>query len=133
MDVREDFRKKGVEKQLVESARKRGISSDRYAVTIECKPESSSSFWKKIGFEFYNENEASFVFEKLFDLPIKESPINVKIMFYQEQVKWIPQTALVKSISPLAMLDPKGTIHLQYRVAAYVNSKKYNRDTMIKI
>jgi GNAT superfamily N-acetyltransferase len=133
LEVREDSRKKGVGKQLVEYAMKRAISSGRYAISIECKPESSIPFWRKMGFDFHNENEASFVFEKFFDFPADSSSINVEIMFYPEQAKWTPQTDPIKSFSPPAMLDTEGTIHLQYRVAAYVRNEQYNGDAMIKI
>lgn len=133
LEVREDFRKKGVGKKLVEYAMQRAISSGRIAVSIKCKPESSIPFWEKMGFEFHNENEASFVFDKSLDIPADGSPINVEIMFYPEQAKWTPETPPIKSYSPIAVLDNQGTIHLRHRVAAYVGSENYNGDAMIKI
>ncbi|WP_353980477.1 GNAT family N-acetyltransferase [Salinicola endophyticus] len=133
LEVREDLRKKGVGKQLVEYAMQRAISSGRIAVSIECKPESSIPFWKKMGFEFHNNNEASFVFEKYLDVPTDGSPVNVKIMFYPEQAKWISETVPIKSFSPTAVLDNQGVIHFQNRVAAYVRSENYKGDAMIKI
>ena len=133
LEVREDLRKKGVGKQLVEYAMQSAISSDRIAVSIECKPESSIPFWEKMGFEFHNENEASFVFEKYLDIPADGSPVNVEIMFYPEQAKWTPETSPIKSFSPTAVLDNQGIIHLQNRVAAYVGGENYNGDAMIKI
>lgn len=133
LEVREEFRKKGVGKQLVEYAMQRAISSGRIAVFIECKPESSIPFWEKMGFEFHNENEASFVFEKSLDIPADGSPVNVEIMFYPEQAKWAPKISPIKSFCPTAVLDNQGTIHLQNRVAAYVGGENYNGDAMIKI
>lgn len=133
LEVREDFRKKGVGKQLVEYAMQRAISSGRIAVSIECKPESSIPFWEKMGFEFHNENEASFVFEKSLDIPADGSPVNVEILFYPEQAKWTPETSSIKSYSPIAVLDNQGTIHFRNRVAAYVGSDSYNGDAMIEI
>lgn len=133
LEVREEFRKKGVGMQLVEYAMQRAINSGRIAVSIECKPESSIPFWEKMGFEFHNENEASFVFEKSLDIPADGSPVNVEIMFYPEQAKWAPETSPIKSFCPTAVLDNQGTIHLQNRVAAYVGSENYNGDAMIKI
>lgn len=133
LEVREDFRKKGFGKQLVEYAMQRAISSGRIAVSIECKPESSIPFWEKMGFEFHNENEASFVFEKSLDIPADGSPVNVKIMFFPEQAKWTPEASPIKSYSQTAVLDNQGTIHLQKRVAAYVVNENYNGDAMIKI
>lgn len=133
LEVREDFRKKGVGKRLVEYAMQRAISSGRIAVSIECKPESSIPFWEKMGFEFHNENEASFVFEKLLNIPSDGTPVNVDIMFYPEQAKWTPETLPIKSYSPTAVLDNHGTVHLQNRVAAYVGSENYNGDAIIKI
>jgi len=47
LEVREEFRKNGIGKQLVEYAMKRAIGNGRVAVSIECKPESSIPFWKK--------------------------------------------------------------------------------------
>ncbi len=129
LEVREEFRRKGVGKQLVEYAMEYAISSGRYAVSIECKPESSIPFWEKMGFEFHNENKASFVFEKSYDIPVDGLPTNVDIMFYQEQVKWEPQTPPIKSFSPHAMLDNQGIIHLQYRVSANTD----NEDAVIRI
>ncbi|WP_447927784.1 GNAT family N-acetyltransferase [Vreelandella sp. EE27] len=129
VEVREEFRNKGVGKRLVEYAMECAISSGRCAVSIECKPESSIPFWKKMGFEFHNENKASCVFEKSFDMPVDGLPINVDIMFYPEQAKWIPETLPIKSFSPPAMLDNQGIIHLQHRVGANVG----NDDAMIRI
>lgn len=130
LEVREEFRKKGVGKQLVEYAMERAISNGRCAVSIECKPESSIPFWKKMGFEFYNENKASFVFKKSFDMPVDGLLINVDIMFYPEQAKWAPQTPPIKFFSPPAMLDNQGIIHLQYRVGTNIGK---GGDTMIRI
>jgi len=133
LEVREGFRKMGVGKQLVEYAMQRAISSGRVAVSIECKPESSIPFWEKVGFEFHNEKEASFVFGKSLDIPADGTPVNVEIRFYPEQVKWAPETAPIKSYFPTAVLDNRGIIHLRNRVAAYVESENYNGDAMIKI
>lgn len=133
LEVCEEFRKNGVGKQLVEYAMKRAISNGRVAVSIECKPESSIPFWKKMGFEFHNENQASYVFEKSLDMPVDSSPINVEIMFYPEHAKWTPQAPPIKSYSPPAVLDNQGVIHLRHRVAAYVGSAHYHGDAIIKI
>ncbi|MFQ2253143.1 GNAT family N-acetyltransferase [Aeromonas hydrophila] len=133
LEVREDFRKKGVGKQLVEYAMQRAIIRGRIAVFIECKPESSIPFWKKMGFEFHNKNEASFVFEKSLDIPTDGLPVNVEIMFYPEKAKWTPEISPIKSYYPTAVLDNQGTIHLQNRVAAYIDGENHNGDAMIKI
>ncbi|WP_273182881.1 MULTISPECIES: GNAT family N-acetyltransferase [Methylophaga] len=133
LEVREDFRKKGVGKQLVEYAMQRVISTGKIAVSIECEPESSIPFWEKMGFEFHNKNKASYVFEKSLDIPAEGSPVTVEIMFYPEHAKWTPETLPIKSYSPTAVLDNQGIIHLQNRVAAYVRSDNYNGDAIIKI
>ncbi|ASG65862.1 hypothetical protein CEW91_10355 [Idiomarina piscisalsi] len=133
LEVREDFRKKGIGKGLVEYAMQCAISNGKVAVSIECNPESSIPFWEKMGFEFHNENKASFVFEKSLDVPADGSPVDVEIMFYPEQVKWITETLPIKLYSRTAVLDHQGTIHLRNRVAAYVGSGNYNGDAVIKI
>jgi GNAT superfamily N-acetyltransferase len=133
LEVREDFRSKGVGKRLVEYAMKHATSIGKYAISIDCYPESSIPFWKKMGFEIYNGNEALYIFNKSFDLPVDGTSVNVEIMFYPEQAKWTPETPPIKSFSPTAMLDTEGIIHLQYRVVAYVHNGQYNSDAMIKI
>ena len=133
LEVREEFRNNGVGKQLVEFAMKRSLSDNRVAVSIECKPESSIPFWEKMGFEFHDKNEASYVFEKTYVMPVDASPINVEIMFYPEYVKWTPQASPIKSYSPPAVLENQSVIHLRHRVATFVDSAHYQGDAVVKI
>lgn len=133
LEVRKDYRNKGVGKQLVEYAMKQAQEKGRHALFIESNPESSIPFWRKMGFEFHNKNKASYIFDKSLDMPTDGSAIKVEIQFYPEQAKWNPQISPIKSFSPRAKVDNLGIIHLQYRVAVYVDHIQYGGDAMLKI
>lgn len=133
LEVREEFRKKGIGKRLVEFAMDHARNKNRHAISIECTPETSIPFWKKMGFEFYSRNMASIVFENYLRIPSNGEPISVEINFYPEAAKWDSTILPIKSFSPPALRDGDGTIHLEYRAAAFINRAQYAGDAMVKI
>ncbi len=133
LEVREEFRRKGIGKRLVEFAMNHAISGNRHAISIECTPETSIPFWEKMGFELYSRNMASIVFEKNLRMPSNGEPVSVEIRFYPEAAKWNSEILPVKSFSPSALRDSDGITHLEYRAAAFINRVQYNGEAMVKV
>ncbi len=133
VEVREDYRRNGVGRKLVEYALKIASNSDAVCVNIECSPQTSISFWEHMGFHVYGENHAYFIIGKSFNLPDDAEPIDVEISFYPESKMWEPETIPMKVFSPPARKTPDGKILLGKRVAICATRSIWNGDSVLGI
>jgi len=121
VEVREDYRGKGVGRSLVEHALDYARKSNAFCVSIECAPQTSIPFWKHMGFKLYKEKYAYLILDKILTLPKKGEVIDVEISFYPECKKWKPETTALKVFSPLALKASNGIIYLADRVAIFAD------------
>jgi len=133
LEVRESFRRMGIGKRLVEFAMNHARNEGEYAISIECAPETSIPFWKKMGFELYSRNEASIVIQKNLRMPSNGEPVSVEISYYPEAAKWNSDISPVKSFLFTALRDSGGIVHLENRATAFISREQYNGDAMVKI
>jgi GNAT superfamily N-acetyltransferase len=133
VEVREDYRRKGIGRNLVEYALDRARSSDNYCINIECAPETSIPFWQHMDFKLYNRNHAYLIIEKSLPLPKVGEPVDIEISFYPESKKWEPETTALKVFSPPASKTSNGTIYLGNRVAIFGDGSIWHNDPVLGI
>jgi len=133
VEVREDYRLKGVGRQLVRYALELARDSNTVCIDIECAPYTSIPFWKKIGFQLFGENRAYLLLEKQLSLPTNGESIDIKICFYPESRMWEKGTPPLKAFSPPAVMRPDGIICLGKRIAACARRSIWNGDVVLGI
>lgn len=132
-EVREDLRGQGIGRKLVEHALTIARENDIACIDIECTPETSIPFWKKLGFKLYSENNAYLLIEKPLPLPTVAEPVDIEISFYPESRKWSSETKAIYSFSPSAVKGKDSLIYLSHRVAIFANSSIWNSDPIVSI
>lgn len=134
LQVRSDYRGKGIGRKLVDRCVKLANKCDQCLLHIQCKPSSSIPFWKRMGFTLFpdndGKNEAYRILYRQHALPDEGSVIHVEISFFPEKRDW--QDAYFRA-SPTAKLLTDGTIHLGERVFFYEALYPKEGDTMMRI
>ena len=133
LEVRHNFKRKGVGKQIVEYALDRASEKEKINIQITCAPKTSIPFWKKMGFKLYNHQDASYVFHPKLHMPKTGKKVSVVINVYPETALHNGTQSPIKTFSPLAIMTDDGVIHLDYRVAAYIPKEECKGDIAIKI
>lgn len=117
--VREEWRRRGVGRQLAEFWLREAKQHDLCVLEIECEPRTSITFWQAMGFEPYADNYAFKVIEKTFDLPGDAQEIAVTIRFFPERAKWDGGVEPLMEVSPRAVRLHGGKIALAERVTFF--------------
>ena len=133
VEVREDYRRKGIGRQLVRYALELARKSNAVCIDIECAPYTSIPFWEKIGFRLYGENRAYLLLERQLSLPANGEPICVKIRFYPESRMWEGGTTPLEEFSPPAVMGPDGIICLGKRIAVCARRDIWDGDVVLGI
>jgi GNAT superfamily N-acetyltransferase len=140
LSVRKDYRRCGMATSLVEASIERAKKDDVNALSVQCKPERSIEFWKKMGFEEYSDPRhpddlmVRRVLPRTYVLASNSSPVKVVIGFY-------PEAALynrAEHIPPIAEHRAKGvhldgSIILEGRVIGLCDDVSPGQDLAIKI
>jgi GNAT superfamily N-acetyltransferase len=141
LSVRKDHRKCGMATSLVEASIRRAKTADVNVLSVQCAPETSLAFWKRMGFTKYscprkpNYVMARRVLPRTFGLPSNSSPVKVVIGFYPEKALYSSR----RDVPPLVehcvagVLDLDGSIMLEQRVFGLCDDEPDNRDLTIKI
>jgi GNAT superfamily N-acetyltransferase len=94
LSVRKDYRNSGMGKALVQASIERAFMDNVNALSVQCNPESSLGFWKRMGFvrygDFgpYSDVKARRILPRPFVLPASPPPIDVVIGFYPESATY---------------------------------------------
>lgn len=89
--VRKEYRKCGMATSLVEASIKRAIAANVNVLSVECKPETSLKFWKKVGFKEYSDPRhpddlmVRRELPRTYVLPSNMPPVEAVIGFYLEE------------------------------------------------
>lgn len=141
LSVRRDYRKMGLGTALVQASIKRAFMDNVNALSVQCEPESSLGFWKRMGFVQYDDPDfpdhvnARLMLPRSFELPETPSPIDVVIGFYPESAIYGGAT----DVQPIAEHHVKGvrgidgSIMLDKRVIGISHGGSVHRDIAIKI
>lgn len=119
MQVRKEFRGRGIGRKLVDYCVQRALESDECLLYIQCKPPRSIPFWEKMGFKLVpgntGENYAYRVLEKPLELPSSGTDVEVAIRFFPESCKWKQRVKALVTVAPQAKETSDGRIWLAER------------------
>lgn len=141
LSVRKDYRKCGMATSLVEASITRAKTANVNVLSVECKPETSLEFWKKMGFEKYRDPRqldaltVRRVFPRTYGLPSNSSPVEVVIGFYPEAALY-DRTQYIRPIVEHHVLGVHGLdgwIMLERRVIGLCDDVPPGTDLAIKI
>lgn len=139
LEVRPDMRSLGYGETLAEHHIDQARSDDVCVLEIECKPLSSISFWKKMGFTMYSEDEDDWqvyafnVLNKSFDLQGDLPQASVSLSFYPESKTWKPDTKPVNEFSPRAARVSSDKVALSERIICFNQFQKLGPDTVLGV
>lgn len=141
VSVRKDHRNSGLGKALFDASLERAWLDNVNVLRVECKPESSFGFWKRMGFAQYgscgqfDDIFVRHVIERRFDLPPERPKANVVISYYPEHALYGDDS----SIPPIcrfslvgAHLDDGSTM-LERRALGINDEVPCCKDLVIKI
>ena len=95
IDIQHGWRRKGIGRQIVLYLEHRSCVEGNSLLEIECAPESSEGFWKKMGFETVSTRGkliARKALEIWHDLSSSAEVVGVEVRFYPNEVKWKKDT-----------------------------------------
>lgn len=134
MEVREDMRGKGIGRALVGHRVTEALKNDALILFVECNPDSSIPFWKRMGFKMAPTNTKNYAYrilKKPLTLPDRGKPIEVIIKAFPED-RWGKRASrpLLKE-SPKAVITSDKVVHFDERIS--IPSKPIMDDLIIKI
>ena len=136
LEVREEYRGRGVGRSLVAYGLDQARNLNFYCISGICAPETSISFWRAMGFEFFNKSHNTFAYlmiEKDLPLPKGGELVKVDISFYPESKRRETETKALKVFSPHAIRAADGVIHLGARVAIFLECSIWDEDPVVGI
>ena len=120
LEVRHDMRGRGIGRKLVEHCVERARASNECILKIQCKPETSIPFWKKMGFKLLDpkaERRLAYrIVEKRHELPTGGVPADVVIRFFQQGQMNQKGARPCKLSRPVAVRTDDGLVHLDHQV-----------------
>lgn len=102
LEVRNDWRGRGIGRELVEHCLALTVDANEPILTIECKPSTSIPFWRRMGFQLlsseeHGKNYAVRLVPRQLELPEGGEPVEVVIEWFSERRKREPLTPPVMS------------------------------------
>lgn len=135
LEVRNDFRRRGIGQKLVEHCVKLAGKRDCCCLYIQCNPASSIPFWKKMGFTLMPNDEtrhAYRVLPKHHELPVGR-PVEVKIQFYCEERRWDKNVPAYASAILEGVQTAENVVCLPERVCAFRKLCPEPSDALVEI
>lgn len=133
LEVKKTHQKQGIGKKFFYDAIKYIKEKDIYScLNILCSPKTSIPFWKKMGFIFYNTNNAYFLIDKQLPLPNDGEEIEVIINQYKEEKNYT-QSLLPEFENKQKAIKKDNKIYLSKRVIICKERKIWNGDVFIEI
>ena len=141
LSVRKEDRKRGLGRSLVEASIERALVANVNVLSGQCAPETSLPFWKRMGFEEYDDPHQPSdlmvrrVLPRTFNLPADLPAVRVVIGFYPEAAQY----DLGKNIPPIiehpvaAARDHDGSVMLARRVLGFFDDEPDGRDLLVRI
>ena len=120
LEVKHDMRGRGIGRKLVEHCVERARSRNECILKIECTPDTSIPFWKKMGFKLLDpkaERRLAYrIVEKRHELPTGGVPADVVIRFFQLEQLNKKGARPCKLSRPAAVGTRDGLVHLDHQV-----------------
>jgi GNAT superfamily N-acetyltransferase len=140
--VRPDRRKAGLGTVLSDAALERAMRDNVTVLQGQCSPETSLTFWQRIGFEQYHDRRrpndvfVRKVLHRKFDLPEGANRTQVVIAFYPEEAQYYGRE---DKVSPVAVHEVQGallddgTVQLERRVIGLEDDEPEGMNLAIRI
>ena len=141
LSVRKEHQKCGLATSLLEASIERAEAANVNVLSVQCAPETSLGFWKRMGFEEYSDPQrpndlmVRRVLPRTFDLPANLPVVEVVIGFYPEAAQYDRS----QDIPPIVehrvagVRDHDKSIMLERRVLGFCDDEPEGRDLTIKI
>lgn len=137
LQVREEFRGRGIGKNMVEHCMVLATKDCEPLLEIECKPETSIPFWMRMGFQLTKRrngrNHAWRVVEKKLILPEQGTNADVVVRFFPESRDWNDAIAPYVSHSRVGKHDSNGLIHFDQRILFHEMEFLHEGDLFVEI
>lgn len=137
LQVREEFRGKGIGKSMVEHCMALATNDCQPLLEIECKPETSIPFWMRMGFQLTKRkngrNHAWRVVEKKLILPEQGKSADVVVRFFPESRDWSNDTPPYVSHLVVGKHDSSGVIHFYKRILFHEMEFLHEGDLFVEI
>lgn len=139
LNVKKNFQGNGFGKQLFEASKRRCRADNINAMHVECKPRSSHSFWRKMGFlrygnmTEYDDIKMALLLEKKLAINSKGQPVKVKVDFYSEEIIYQENVRPIKSCETIGYLEADNTIYLQKRIIGEQFSLPNGKDLAVQV
>lgn len=139
LEIHPDHRNKGYGRLLSNWVEKCFFSRGMSVIEIECSPETSASFWKKMGYTLWDDQlsiNSSILGQK--ELPRKFSlpngaPTKFKISFYDQKRDWDISEPAFRVYEGTGSLSPDGLLYLPERAICYKSSIHHRCDCVARI
>jgi GNAT superfamily N-acetyltransferase len=134
--VRDEYRGKGIGRQLVEYCVRAASKKGEPVLQIQCAPDTSIPFWERMGFvacaRETDDSHYRIVSRKL-KIPKDTIATKVRIRFYADERKWNSSIAPCETHELTGYRDSNGVIYLSKRVAVAFAAHANIRDIVIEI
>ena len=105
LSVKEDRRKQGVGRELAEFIIGKAREENTCVMHIQCEPQSSVPFWKKMGFEILRPSRCGYIYASLTLGRTHCLPTGVDVSV---SIKFYPESKLYESnVTPLLEANPR--------------------------
>lgn len=131
--VKKGLRRKGFGRALVEHMVGRAQGEDACVMAVQCEPQSSIPFWRKMGFVIEPSHDDRFAYAYLVigrkhRLPPLGDEVKVVVRFYPEDRLSDTNVRPTVDESPRAVRCADGVIHLDQRVVLYRDHRSVSHD-----
>ena len=137
LQVRHDFRGKGIGRKLVNRCISLAQKHDECLLYIQCKPSTSIPFWQRMGFTLQSGGDVKYyayrILEKKLMQPASGTRVQVDIRFFPEERKWLDATHAYSEHSVAGIRTADSKVHLPERVQFHKEIYKTGRDTVVEI
>lgn len=118
LNVKKGYKRKGIGRKLINHILIKATEHQISVIEIECNPESSINFWKKMGFSIEEKNNKILGYKviKCNNKIVHNNPIEVSIKTYSEDIYRNKDTEPLLSVNLVAFLQDDDKVVFQKRL-----------------
>ena len=120
LQVLSGFRNRGIGREMFEYCYSLAYSANKCIIKIQCAPDTSVPFWRKMGFYIErSHNHMTYgycVIKKIIELPKEGNDVYAVISFYPRSKEWDSLVNPIDVFSISARRDHSGIVHLSQRI-----------------
>ncbi len=135
LQVRNEFRRRGIGRKLVERCKEMADKSDECLLSIQCEPKSSIPFWLSMGFALTEADGKVFGHQFLprtLSMPVDGEPLSVTICFFPNDRQWDDAVKAVHTVRVGGVRKGR-QVFLTERVGFHEDSSPRLRDVVVSV